>query len=216
MSMFYLGQWGGGDAKIMMALGTLLGFEFSAHYFSVAFLVNIILVGAMYGIAWSCYIATQHWAKFLKTSKRLLKDKTYFLLKILSAGIAVVLISISFFVQYSHQKTGLIILGAGIFLFFYLYIFVKAIEECCMFKLVKPTKLSEGDWIAEKITYKNRIIAQPKDLGIGQRQINKLVKLYEQGKIRRVKIKEGMPFVPNFFLAYVVTFFWGNVILSLI
>ncbi|MBW2999427.1 prepilin peptidase, partial [Candidatus Woesearchaeota archaeon] len=50
--MFYTGQWGGGDSKMLMGLGALLGLRFELHHFTISFLINIFLIGAFYGLVW--------------------------------------------------------------------------------------------------------------------------------------------------------------------
>jgi len=79
-----------------------------------------------------------------------------------------------------------------------------------MLKYVEPKELTEGDWIAKDIKVKGEYITGPKDLGIEKKQINKLIKFYKLGKIKKVLIKEGIPFVPSFLLAFIVTYFWSS------
>ena len=47
---------------------------------------------------------------------------------------------------------------------FYLLVFVKAVENACMLKYVKPTELTEGDWIAKNVRVNGKYICGPKDL----------------------------------------------------
>jgi hypothetical protein len=94
-------------------------------------------------------------------------------------------------------------------LIFYLWIFIKIIEKVCMLKYVTPDKLTEGDWIVKEIRVNGQYITGPKDLGIEKKQIEKLKKL----KVRRVLIKEGIPFVPSFLIAFFVSVSFGNVFL---
>ena len=79
-----------------------------------------------------------------------------------------------------------------------------------MLKYVNPKELTEGDWIAEDIIVSKKRICGPKDLGIEMRQIKKLISLKKKGKIKKVLIKVGIPFVPSFLIAFVVTYIWGN------
>ena len=53
-------------------------------------------------------------------------------------------------------------------------------------------------------------ICGPKDLGIELKQINKLKKLQSHGKINKILIKEGIPFVPSFLAAYITILLFGN------
>ena len=81
-----------------------------------------------------------------------------------------------------------------------------------MLKYVLPKQLTEGDWIVKEIKIGGKYITGPKDLGIEKKQINKLISLYKKKKVNKILIKEGIPFVPSFFIAYVVTLIFGNLV----
>ena len=53
--MFYAGQWGGGDSKMIMGLGAMIGIDVGhlKSQFLSGFFVNALLVGAIYGLLWS-------------------------------------------------------------------------------------------------------------------------------------------------------------------
>jgi prepilin signal peptidase PulO-like enzyme (type II secretory pathway) len=62
-------------------------------------------------------------------------------------------------------------------------------------------------------------ITGPKDLGISKEQIRKLIALRNKGKLNknfRVLIKNGIPFVPSFLLAYLAAMFVGNLLVLLL
>jgi len=98
----------------------------------------------------------------------------------------------------------------------YLWVAVKSVENSCMLKYVKPMQLTEGDWIAKDIKIGGKYITGPKDLGIEKKNIRKLVEFYKKGKIKKVLIKEGIPFVPSFLAGWLMTVFFGNFIKLLI
>ena len=93
---------------------------------------------------------------------------------------------------------------------FYVWIFVKSIEKSSMYKLVEPNKLTEGDWIVKDVYINKQYITGPKDLGIEKKQIKLLIEAYKRKKIGKVLIKEGIPFVPSFLIAFIITFVIGN------
>ena len=74
-----------------------------------------------------------------------------------------------------------------------------------MEKYVDPEKLTEGDWIVNDVLVGGKRICGPKDLGISLEQIGHLIKLKHKKKIKKVLIKEGIPFIPAFFLGFIVT-----------
>lgn len=216
--MFYAGQWGGGDSKVLMGLGALIGFDarFIKFPFMIGFLVNILLVGAIYGLIWSLVLMIRNLRKFLKEFKRISHNAIMMKLKT-SLVVFAFLMLVLFFLN-KDEMMGYLFLALLLMVLstFYLWMFVKAIERTCMIKAVTPDKLTEGDWIVKDIKYRGRYICGPKDLGIEKRQIGELVKLHNQGKIKKVMIKEGIPFVPSFLIAYAVSLFFGNFLFFII
>ena len=94
----------------------------------------------------------------------------------------------------------------------YLMIVVKSVEDVAMIKYIDPEKLTEGDWIVDPIYVNNKLITGPKDLGIKKEQISQLLKFKKQGKINKIKVKYGIPFVPSFLIAFILTLILNKVI----
>lgn len=212
MLMFYTGQWGGGDAKMLMALGALIGFKtINGIPFLVQFLINIFIIGAVYGILWIIYLILRHSRKFIKKYKEFSKKIKN--TKIMVFIISLLLLISLFMIQDNITKlyiSALIVIGISTF---YLWLVVKVIEKITMVKLVSPLELTEGDWIAKDIIIKGRLIATAKKRdGLSKKQIEQLAKLYKQKKIKKVLIKEGIPFVPSFLLAFIITLFLGDLV----
>ncbi len=210
--MFYAGQWGGGDSKMIMGLGAMLGIDvsFKTQQFLVGFFVNALLVGAAYGLLWSVFLVLKNKKKFSREAKKELSQKKAVKYKKVILAVLVLLLISVFFVEFGYLR--ILILSSALLILttFYLWIFAKAIEKSCMHKLVEPARLTEGDWIVNEIFVNKQYICGPKDLGISKSQIKKLVGLYKKGKVRKVLIKEGIPFVPSFFIAFAATLVAGN------
>jgi len=210
--MFYAGQWGGGDSKILMGLGAAIGINVGSikSQFLVGFFINALFAGAIYGLLYSILLVLRNRQKFWKEFKKALEqEKIVFAKKIILAALAVFLI-IFVMVKYTYLKFLVLALAFVLLATFYLWIFTKALEKSCMCKFVEPVKLTEGDWIVKDIVVKGEYITGPKDLGIDKKQIRKLIELYKKGKVKKILIKEGIPFVPSFFIAFIVTFMFGN------
>jgi len=214
LMMFYTGQWGGGDSKVLMGLGALIGMDirFSNTPFLLNFFINIILIGSLYGLLWSLILVLRKWKPFSKEFK-----KNYFKIKyknyLLIISLIILIVGLQMKSIFSIIIIALPLLTISIF---YLWVCVKAIEKVCMTKSITPDKLTEGDWIVKDIKHKGKYICGPKDLGIEKKQIRILVKLYKQKKIKKILIKEGIPFVPSFLIAYILTLFYGNIFLLFI
>ncbi|MBW2976016.1 A24 family peptidase [Candidatus Woesearchaeota archaeon] len=215
--MFYTGQWGGGDSKILMGLGALIGIDiFSNKFFLADFLINALLIGALYGILWSGALVFKNSKKFSRKFKNYIANKKINAAKKLVFVLFAAIILISFFAPDNLVRLMLLYLALISVTTFYLWIAIKAVENSCMLRYVAPEKLTEGDWIAKEVRVDGKYITGPKDLGIEKKKISLLVKLYKQGKVRKILIKEGIPFVPSFFIAYVATLVYGNLVLLMI
>jgi Flp pilus assembly protein protease CpaA len=216
--MFYAGQWGGGDSKVLMGLGALIGLDvrFVEFPFLISFLINALLVGAAYGLIWSLSLSFRNWKSFYKALKKELRSAKVIKTRVYLFVFVFLLFVLAFFNRGSALSSFFLALSLMSLSIFYLWVFVKAIEKTCMIKGITPDKLTEGDWIVKDIKYKGKKICGPKDLGIEKKQIKELVKLYKQRKIKKVLIKEGIPFVPSFLIAYIVSLLFGNLLFLLV
>lgn len=210
-AMFYAGQWGGGDAKLLMGLGALIGFSLR-DMFLIHFFVNMLLIGAVYGILFSVVLAVRKRRGFSKEVNKVMNRRNVLILRRYVLILVIAALIAAFLLRDPMLKLPLLFLSIIIFLTFYVWFFVKAVEKSCMFKLVSPEKLTEGDWIAKDIKIGNKIVYKKKNIGVENKDIQKLIKLKKQGKIKKILIKEGIPFVPSFLVAFVITYFFGNLV----
>ena len=211
--MFYAGQWGGGDAKLLMGMGALIGlpFSFEPAPLILVFMINILLIGAFYGLGYSVVLAIVRRNKFRKYFSQLSNTGRMGIMRRFS--IVLVLIFVPLFLlllRKSPFSLMIIMLMLLMLAATYLIIFVKSVELSSMYRFVEPEKLTEGDWIARDYIIDGKKICGPKDLGISKKQIKMLIKLKKQKKIKKnIKIKEGIPFVPSFLIAFVLSLGFG-------
>jgi len=210
VGMFYLGQWGGGDSKLLMALGALLGLKFQFSHVTVAFLINLMIFGGVYGLFWSIGLAVANWKKFKAEFRKKLDYARKW--RAIVLGFAFGSLVFAIFAVDGFFRMLLIFLALLIPFLNYLIIGIKSVEAVCMYKRVKPKDLTEGDWIADDIYIKGKRICGPKDLGIEKKQIRKLIK----SRVKSVVIRIGIPFVPSFLIAFLMTLWIGNPLLFLL
>ena len=215
--MFYTGQWGGGDSKIIMGIGALIGLDLSfKQTVLIDFIINSLIIGAAYGLLWSSILTIRKWKSVTKEARRISKSKKVKASK--KVLFLLILILIMFIIFKRDPIIKFFLLGTLVLsiITFYLWIYIKAVEKSAMLKLVTPNKLTEGDWIAKDVVVDRKRICGPKDLGISKTQIKELISLYRKKKLKKVLIKEGLPFVPSFLIAFIITLFVGNILLLLL
>ncbi len=202
--LFYSGQWGGGDAKLLMGMGALIGFDFSATSKLADFFILLLVAGAVYGILWTLALGTRNPKIVRKKIKSIRKEKRTRKITKGILGLAAVLVLAALLSSSTKARASLAAASLLSILTLYAWQFVTAVEKACMYKRIPPERLTEGDWVAEEIKHNGRTIYSPKELGIGEKQIRTLISMKRRGLIKRVLVKEGVPFVPSFFLAYLL------------
>jgi len=214
--MYYSGQWGGGDAKMLMGLGAVLGFDLSFEGFFSGFLINILFVGAAYGLLWSSYLALKNLKAFRGSFNRIASQKDFLYARIAGLVACTICVVLFFVVSDRIEKFLITIVAVLIMAMLYLWVFVRAVEQSCMLRYIKPTQLTEGDWIAEDVIVQKKRIAGPKDLGVTKEQITQLQSIYKKGKLKKVLVKDGIPFVPSFLIAFFIVLMYGNLIIAVL
>ena len=106
--MFYAGQWGGGDSKILMGLGAMIGLDvsFKAPQFLFWFFINALLVGAMYGLLWSSFLIFKNKKKFLREWNNLSGEHKTRITKRLLLTAIILFLAIIFAVKFLNLSIG--------------------------------------------------------------------------------------------------------------
>ncbi len=218
--MYYGGQWGGGDVKVLLALSLLIGsqpsfffsskvnhwiayFSNNTYVYSISFFLFFLLLslfaGVIVGLIFAIIIAA-------KKYNRLRKEISVSIGKYRFVIFTFFVISLLFFsgflmtFQYSYLWAAIAIL-----IFDLIIPFFGAVEKL-MYREVTPNELTEGDWIDEDIEVDGKIIYSKSEPGVTLSKIRLLKKLYKEHKIKKLKVKDGFPFVPAFLIAYVCVY----------
>ncbi len=198
--LYYGKMFAGGDAKLMVALGTVLSFsnifETNLRIF-LLFFVLFLLVGVLYSILFTVYLSIKHSRKFKKEFiNQFRKNKKFVFLGIF---IAIIFVIFGFF------SNLFFLLGILIFIFPYLYIYVKAVDESCMVVKIKADKLTEGDWLYKNVKIGNKTIKASWE-GLNKNEISLIKKKKDE-----VLIRKGIPFTPVFLISFILLFyFWKS------
>jgi Flp pilus assembly protein protease CpaA len=196
-NLFYYSRlFAGGDAKLLISLGAILPlantFKENIMVFFV-FVVLLVFLGAMYSLIYSIFIAFFNKNKF-KTEliKNIKKNRILILIPVI---FAIFFFLFSFFLK----DLFFIFLGILFFMFGFFYVYGKTLEEI-MVKEVNVNELTEGDWLYKDIVLgkgKNKVKIKSSLGGLEKQEINKIKKY-----LKKVKIKQGIPYTPAFLFAF--------------
>lgn len=194
--LFYSGQWGGADVKILAALGGVLGFSLNLINPLTIFLACIAFAGSIYGITYTATLSAIHFDELKNSKKGLLKRW------LLTTPLFLALVCL-FLTSNIYVKIVLLLISIIPLLLLFISI-TKVLEPICFRKIIPVEELTEGDWIDGELKHEGKIIFKAKKEGLYKKDIEHLKQLKKEGIIEKVKIKIGMPFVPVFFLAFIL------------
>jgi hypothetical protein len=199
-NLFYYSRlFAGGDAKLIIALGTVLPLSYdwlvNLKIFGV-FILSFLIAGSIYALLWSMTLVIINWRKFKKEFFRQWRDYK----RMFYFSIAFVVFWI-FFVFLLNQSF-LIFLGLIVLLFPLLFVFAKTVEESCMVRLVKPDRISEGDWLYEDVRINGKVIKNNWQ-GVSRNELGLIRK-----SSKKILIKYGIPFTPSFLFGFLILLFF--------
>lgn len=207
MLMYYTRQWGGGDSKLMIGLGVVFGSYLEINFLSpslgMPFLLilftNILFFGGIYALVYGSVLMIKNY-KFIRKSvnKKYVK---WFLISL------IIFVLISFVLSYFDRFifiSFLTIVSSLMFLVMFVYL-AKIMEKFVFVKKVNVGKLVEGDVLYEDVKVDGKIICTKGGLGLEKKDILLLKK-----SVKEVIVKEGIPFVPGFFIGLIFSLIFGN------
>ncbi|MAH03714.1 hypothetical protein CMI39_02925 [Candidatus Pacearchaeota archaeon] len=198
-NFFYYGRmFAGGDAKLMIALGTILPFSkdflVNIQIFILFFLI-FLFVGAFYGLIWSGFLSLRNFNEFKSEFYKRLNKNSKIVLFVMFLGIILIIFG---FVEKLFFSFGILV-----FIIPYFYLYAKSIDEVCMIKKIKTNYLTEGDWLYRDLKVGKKLIKANWE-GLTKEQIKEIKKRYKQ-----IKIRQGIPFVPVFLISFLfLIYFW--------
>ncbi len=200
---YYTHQWGGGDSKLLMGMGAVIGITYplnNSSFLLLWFFLALLLLGAFFGVMWMGVLAMKRKEQFMQSFKNNLGEYRGVHIGAGALSLSFAMISFGFMPLWPMAVLPIA--------FFYLFTFVTAVERSCFISAIDPMKLTAGDWLAEDVSIEGKTVVAKKTLEMTE--VEKLKHLKRQGKLSSVVVKEGIPFVPAFLLAYVFIVIGGE------
>lgn len=192
-SFYYARIFAGGDAKLMIALGTILPFSenlFTNLKFFVLFFFVFMFAGALYSLAINLFLSLKNFKSWKKEFLIQLNKKKKFINIFMLFGFVLMI--------FAFVESLFFLLGVFVFIIPYIYVYAKSIDESCMVKKIKTAQLMEGDWLYQDVKIGKKFIKKSWD-GLSKKDIREIKKRYKQ-----IKIKQGIPFVPVFLISFLL------------
>ncbi len=193
--LYKKGQWGGADAWILAAVGYMIPL-YAGALFIIPYIMNFFIISAAYMIVYSFALGLKNRYVFHIFAKDLKKNR-----KILLIPFAFLAFFLS--LNYVTASLGYVTRAFPVVEMFALLLFLtvfwqygKAVEKHVFRKRIPVSQLKPGD-----------VLEDMRWVGLTRRQVASIKK-----KKSHVVIKEGVRFVPVFFLSLVATLLWGNVL----
>jgi Flp pilus assembly protein protease CpaA len=193
--LYKKGQWGGADAWILAAVGYMIPL-YNGEIFILPYIMNFFVVSAAYMVVYATIIGIRNrkvFGYFVKDIKK--NKKTLFLPFAFLAffgGISLYLTSLG----YSARIMPVVEMFLVLLFLTLFWRYGKIIEEKVFKKKIPTSRLRVGD-VLEEMNW----------IGLSERQVAALKK-----RKRFVTIKEGVRFVPVFFIALLTTILFGNLL----
>jgi len=201
INLFYYGRvFAGGDAKLLVAMTVFfMSGSFYGSLINVGIFCFFLMVsGSFYGLIYSGVLYFKNWSDVNKEIKKGFDN--LWVRVVIFCSVILMLFGFIHFLFF--------LVGALLFVFPFLYIFAKGLENVSMIREVSGKELREGDWLVEDVRVGKNVIKADWD-GLSLKDIELL-----KGK-KRVLIKEGLPFVPAFLIAFLGYVFLKDWLLGL-
>ena len=210
--LHYLGQWGGGDVKLLFGVGGALGLLNAVGYpwntpilpYYVVYFIDMGVIVMPYALSYFIILGLSKPEVFKKFLVEALQKKVL-------AAIALGVVTPLLF--YFYTKFLFFMLFSAILPAFILAsVFLKTSEDVLLTKVIPASKLKETDALAEDIKYRGKTLARRRDIeGITKQQLTLIKRLATQGKIsRKIKIRWGVKFAPIILAAFLITVYAGD------
>jgi len=200
-NFFYFARFfAGGDAKLLFAMTPFfLSTTLNLSLLNVSlFIFCLFLAGSIYGIFYSVILGIIHCKKM---KKAIIKEASEMKLKyLLILGI--------FFALLGFVELLFLILAMFILVFSFLFVYAKALEKVAMYRKVRGKDLREGDWLVKDLKVGGKTFKANFD-GLSKKDIEFIRK-----KNIFVLIKEGLPFVPAFLIAFLLYSYFQNYLMG--
>lgn len=217
-ALFELGQWGGGDVKLMGGIGASLGllqalsFPFSnLQIFEdripplAVYIINMAFISTPYVVAYTMALGFMNPSAFTHFRKSLVRPKRI---------AALIMSFLPFCMALFFRQQRIAAVYSLLPLFYTASVYMKSVEDKILAKTIPVGELNDWDILVQDIVVDGVRIAKRRNIeGVNPEQVKKIKELALKGLIPpKIRIRWGVKFAPVLFLAYAATVGPGNLL----
>ena len=211
--MFYTGQWGGADMKLLTGLGlgfgSLLGPIFPKYFapwpFGITLLTNLLIITAIYSVIFGFVVSYDNKKVFSDMRKSMMKQE----MKIVLIVFAISCLGILY-----DRVFGLIALIPPLWL---LMRYMKSVEKNCLIRNRAWKDVVEFDVPIKNVMLGKKMIQDSEEPnGFSLETLAECRKLAKKGKLpKKIIVKWGIPMIPVFPIAILLSVYFGDLLFLL-
>ncbi len=194
--LYYARMFAAGDAKLLMGLMGIiplsLNWKINLSLF-ISLFILILIVGAIYGAVYSIVLVLLNSRCFVEDFAEKFRDNSKLIIGFELVFLLGLIITLMFEIYFAASLFGLLMLIP------LLSIYAKSIEDSCMNDYVEVKNLTIGDWLVKPVRAGGKTI-KPHWEGLTEEQLKDIQR---NCKDQKILVKQGIPFVPVFLLAFI-------------
>ncbi|MCH8519449.1 MAG: hypothetical protein LAT82_01710 [Nanoarchaeota archaeon] len=186
----------------LLVIMFLLIFEFKEQnlvllFKFVEFLLLSFLVGGLYVIVLVLYNSVIH----LKLIYQSIPNYRFF-----TYVFSILVLLITHIIAHNILISQISLMGGVIVICLFLFEITKIIEKKIFVIETTIDAITLGDWIVEDVIVEDNIVFKKEDfkLGVEEFQLEILNKLYGENKLKSLKVKSGIAFIPHLFIGFIL------------
>ena len=216
--LFELGQWGGGDVKLMGCIGasfgllTALGYQFiTLPLFEdripilAVYFINMAFLSTPYVVIYTLALGLTNPHAFVAFASKIKKPRHGLMIAASTLPLALTIYLQQYRISFAYTFVPL---------FYIASVYMKTVEDKVLSKEIPVKQLADWDILVKDLVVDGKRIAKMRNIeGVTPEQVKTIKELAKAGTIPDViTIRWGIKFGPIIFLAYPVTIWCGNLL----
>jgi len=201
-AFYYSRVFAGGDAKLLIGLSAMfVGAGFLSSLLNIGvFVLSLLILGSVWGLIYGLFLFFKNFKSCSSGFKKEFENK--YLRYLVMFGIVLFVLS--------YVWLWVLFLSLFVFLSVVLYAFAQVLDKKVFIKSLSVSGLREGDFLVDDVHVGKKVIKADWQ-GLERKDLDFLKKF---GASKKIRVKDGVPYVPGFLIAFLVYWFFKESLVS--